>query len=570
MKRIVTGAKAGLDRLSFRLAIVFAIALLPLMIVSIVRSQSVLNEAAARSRAALVGETLRAVQHEIIVIEGAKAVAQTLSRSIPVVLGDLELCNQLLRDKIQDTVFSFAGYYDTEGNVPCSSTGEAFSFGLTDELIALNSNPRPDLVVNQTAPASGASVIHASYPVFDDFGELQGYAAVSVPHHRLEQSDQSTGDASMLTLSPTGTVLTAPGDLEEARRLLPSNLTPDSFSDQTLSFADVDRDGIERLYALVPVVEGELYALSTWTLDSELRGGFYLQAPALFPVLMWLASLAVAWFAATLFVTRHVVRLRTAMNLFAASRRTTMGSEFKSAPRELRDVADTFIGMTDTILRDEAKIEDSLRQKDILLREVHHRVKNNLQLIASIMSMQMRQSRSKEVRQLMQGLHDRVTSLATIHRNLYQTSGQADISMNEHLETIVHQVVKMAALRNTSIEVDTEFAEVRLNPDQAVPLSLFVTEAMTNALKYIGNAKGHAPSLRVAMELGDDAQAEVVIENSLPPRDAEPDDEKSSGLGTELMEAFAAQLSGDFSATQEGGVYRVSLSFPVDDLDPKG
>lgn len=178
----------------------------------------------------------------------------------------------------------------------------------------------------------------------------------------------------------------------------------------------------------------------------------------------------------------------------------------------------------------------------------------------------MRQTRSKEVKQIMQSLHDRVNSLATIHRNLYQTSGQADINMDEHLDAIVRQVVKMAAARDASIELKTDFDEIRLIPDQAVPLSLFVTEAMTNALKYIGAEKGKSTTLCVSLEVQEDDRAEVMVTNSIPPQVHKPDTEKSSGLGAELMEAFAMQLSGDFSATAEEDTFVVRLNFPIDEV----
>lgn len=242
---------------------------------------------------------------------------------------------------------------------------------------------------------------------------------------------------------------------------------------------------------------------------------------------------------------------------------------FDGAPTELKDVADTFGGMTDTIMREEARIEDALRQKDVLLREVHHRVKNNLQLIASIMSMQMRQSRSPEVQQLLQGLHDRVNSLATIHRSLYQTTGQADVRMNEQLDIIVRQVVRMASARNNAIKLETNFTELHLNPDQAVPLSLFVTEAMTNALKYIGAKDGADPILTVNLTLPGDEIAEVLIVNSTAPDAIPLGDDRSSGLGSELMEAFAEQLEGTFSATPDAGMFTVKLSFPIEPLSPK-
>ena len=569
MQHILVRLWSSIDRLGVRLALVLAVALLPLMIVSIVRSQSVVNEAVARSQAALVGETLRAVQQEVITIERAKAVAQTLSRSIPVLLENPELCNRLMRDKLKDTSFSFAGFYDPTGYVPCSSAPEPFSFGMTPNLADQIADPRPEVLVNEQAPVSGTSVIYASYPVFDVDGALLGFAAISVPHQRLRQIASEPSGATFLTLNASGSILTAPGSLDDAVLLLPQHQPGEDIILQPTSFRDTGRDGIERLYALVPVVDGELYALSTWPLDSEISQGFYLSNPALFPALMWLASLAVAWFAASVFVTRHVVKLKRAMRGFAETRRTTTRDQFESAPRELRDVARSFIGMTDTILHDEAKIEDALRQKDVLLREVHHRVKNNLQLIASIMSMQMRQSRSKEVKYLMQSLHDRVNSLATIHRNLYQTSGQADISMDEHLDAIVRQVVRMASSRDTTVDLKTDFASIRLNPDQAVPLSLFVTEAITNALKYMGNTDGKLPTLHVSLRSLEGDIAEVNISNSVAAESVEPDADTSSGLGSELMEAFAEQLSGTFTAGVDHNRFRVHLRFPVEPLTAK-
>lgn len=94
------------------------------------------------------------------------------------------------------------------------------------------------------------------------------------------------------------------------------------------------------------------------------------------------------------------------MRGFAQNRRTQMPKSFAYAPTELRDVGDAYVTLTDAVVRDEAKLEDALYQKNILLREVHHRVKNNLQLIASILAMQMRGTKSEEAKELMTGLQD--------------------------------------------------------------------------------------------------------------------------------------------------------------------
>ena len=111
--------------------------------------------------------------------------------------------------------------------------------------------------------------------------------------------------------------------------------------------------------------------------------------------------------------------------------------------------------MITSVLHDEAMLEDSVHQKDVLLLEVHHRVKNNLQLIASIMNLQIRKSINPEARVMLRNLHDRVMSLATVHRELYQTSGLVDVRADELLESIVSQVLRMGARTEQPIDTKT-------------------------------------------------------------------------------------------------------------------
>ena len=562
--------RSVVDRLGFRLAVVLAIGLLPLMIVSIVRSQSVINEALARSQAALVGETLQAVREETLLIENAKAVAQALSHTILPVIKDIESCNRVMKGTVKDTSFSFAGFVDKTGNMPCSSSDASLGFGVTSQIEDQVSNPGPTVLVVEDAQSSKNSVIQVSHPVFADDGMLLGFISVSLPHSTLGVKDDITSsDATFLTLRADGLVLTSSSTLEQAELLMPILKTGDSIDTLPLSFQQKGIDGVSRLYSVVPVVDDELYALGTWPESNELGGGFYLHVPALFPFLMWIASLGVAWFATSIFVTRDVLKLRRSMRDFADERVIPDANAFKGAPGELQEVASSFLQMSENILLDEAQIEDSLRQKDVLLREVHHRVKNNLQLISSIMSMQTHLSNSPEVERLIRNLQDRVNSLATVHHNLYQTSGQADVTMDELLGTIVRQVVRMGAKQDLPLDLKIEIAPLKMNPDQAVPLALLVTEALTNALKYIGAKESERASLTVRLSEPNAGFGELVVENSLPETQTARASETSSGLGSELMEAFASQLSGKMTVVKQGERFSLSVAFPIEELSAK-
>ena len=569
MKTLVSSAflkiRPVIDRLGFRLAVVLAIGLLPLMLVSVVRSQSVVSEALARSEAALVGETLQAVRAEAVLIENAKAIAASLSHTMPDLMRDIARCDRDLAKMVEDTPYSFVGFFDVTGRVECSSLGVQFTFPMTDTLARQVADASASVTVNQEAPAANSSVIFATQPVLDADGTLIGFTRVSLPHRELRKlEDDATSAATFLTVMPDGTVLTSSSGIDGADDFLPMLRPGETISDLPLSFQRRSLRGDSRVYSAVPVVDGELYAVSSWPRESEL-GEFYLDNPALFPALMWLASLGVAWFATSVFVTRDVVKLRRSMTDFAERRAITDPNAFSGAPGELRDVANSFMGMAEVIVRDEAEIEDALRQKDVLLREVHHRVKNNLQLITSIMAMQMQHSSTPEVESLMRNLHGRVNSIATVHHNLYQTSGQVDVTMDELLGIIVKQIVKVGVGGNHQIKVTTDLDKLTLNPDQAVPLALFATEALTNAMKYMG-PDGSQHFVEVILKVQPDNRAVLKVENSFSDAVDPVLKDQSTGLGSELMEAFAMQLGGTMASEGNAGLFTVSVDFPMEDL----
>jgi two-component system, sensor histidine kinase PdtaS len=130
---------------------------------------------------------------------------------------------------------------------------------------------------------------------------------------------------------------------------------------------------------------------------------------------------------------------------FAQGHRAPTDLDMSLAPGEIRDATEAFVRLTETIRRDDADLEYALHQKEGLLREVHHRVKNNLQLIASIISMQMRETGSGKARRLMRAVQDRVISLATVHKDLYLTSDMIGLRADDLLPEIVQQVITHAA-----------------------------------------------------------------------------------------------------------------------------
>lgn len=567
------GRRRFQDRLGYRVAFLLAVVLLPLTLISMFKSTAVIDESRARSEAALMGETMRAASGELRLIQRAQGAATVLSNAIVPLVAKNDDCSALLRRLLQEEAqYSLIAYVPKTGISTCNSEGKTFSFA-DDPLFRKSSRSlRTSFAVKPVGLVSGASVPIITHPVFDDAGIYMGLVSLSLPHSGLRVAEDSGSDdhrpLTMITYDATGTVLTATRQLDDLGMAIPKNRALAALvGDKALSFSARAMTDVPRVFSVVPLVPDELYALGSWPpTGSGATTGLLGSAPILFPALMWIASLVVAWLAVEQLVIRHIRKLRRSLRSFAGGNRLVGDIDVRNAPLEIRDMAEAYVQMTDTILRDEADMEDVVHQKEVLLREVHHRVKNNLQLIASIMNMQMRRTHSAEARSIMRGLQDRVMSLATIHRELYQTAGLSDIHADELLTIIVRQITNMAERPDRRFTIRSEFADICMTPDQAVPLALLVAEAVTNALKYAHGGGQAQAQLWVTLERVGDTRAALVIGNSVnaaPVSGPLPEAEQSTGLGTQLISAFAMQLGGGVERHDADGIYELRVEFEL-------
>ncbi|TGD66147.1 sensor histidine kinase [Tabrizicola sp. WMC-M-20] len=567
--------------LGFRLMAVMGVALLPLAMLSYVQGLKTAQLAEARVTNVIRGETLMAANPLIAEIVKAQTKTATLAVVLRAVLrggvaANLEACREVMDNVVEADIglITFAGYVDVNGQMLCGARNEQRDLSGTDAMAQLLTDPGPKIAVNPHGPVSKTSVLIASHPVRDRSGALMGFAFVSLPHEALDRrvlvnARDEAQPLSLMTFDGKGVLLTSSIGMDAARHNLPVKRPLESFVDGTgTSFVARTATGERRAFAIVPLQAGTLYLLGSWPanrLDNTVFEGAF---PAfLFPMMMWAASLLVALLASESQVLRHVRQLRDRITAFAAGERQLPRLDMAGAALELRSVGRAYERMTEAVVRNEADLENTIHQKEVLLREVHHRVKNNLQLIASILNMQLRGARTAEAKEAMRTVQDRVISLATVHRELYQTSGLTDVRADELLPRVATDLLRIGSAPGRRFALDAQVDDIRLTPDQAVPLALFLTEGMANVIKHSPTAAVGKARVELTLRRLENSTARFTLKNSLMPSGGDgkdsPDADGKDGFGSQLLTAFSQQLSGKITRGRSGDAYVLSMDFPM-------
>ncbi len=538
------------DGLAPRIMGLLSVALLPLGLVALAQTRSFQSEAQERAGLSLLAVTAQAgsgLEREVVRALGA---AEALSAAEDL-LGDPGSCAATLDRFVEARAFyHHATFVPADGGAPCASSGAGASVP----------HPAPEGERGvHVRPVDGRGLL-VSVPVAAAGGAARGTLTLTVPAEAVATPPLAAASPplALVTFNDAGEVLTTggAGPAEEARALLPEGraLAAEARGEPRL-FEAADAAGERRVYTVAPLVPGVAYGLGVWAPAQAGRASGVLGWPFLFPLLMWLASLLVAFWAIHRLVVSRVAALGATMRRFGQDRRLPEGPPPADAAWELREIERAFRDMAQAILQDEARMEDAYRERGVLLREIHHRVKNNLQLISSIISMQVRRLPEPEARAALKRLQDRVLTLAAIYRTLYTSADMAAVDVAPVLRAVASQELQSRAdAFRTELRID----DLVLEPDQAVPLAFLAAEAISNAAAH-ARAEGRQPRVEVALtRQGDSARLEVANSAEGPPR-ARP----GQGLGRHLIQAFGAQLGAPVEAREEDGTYRLSVAFPV-------
>lgn len=205
--------------------------------------------------------------------------------------------------------------------------------------------------------------------------------------------------------------------------------------------------------------------------------------------------------------------------------------------------------------RSEDLIMDSLRDKEVLLREIHHRVKNNLQVISGMLDLQSSLLTDPAARASLKGGRNRVMSMALIHQKLYQSEDIAQVNMESYVESLVADLFTAFGVDKDEIKLKIDVQAVRLNLDMAIPLGLLLSELVTNAVKYAfnGDNQGRLPEVSITFRKRPDGNYLLTVSDNGIGLPENFDLETASSLGLKLVHTLVEQLDGDIILDQSSG-----------------
>jgi two-component sensor histidine kinase len=476
--------------------------------------------------------------------------------------------------------YSGAAVVDLTGNLSCASSPlkEKVTVGDRSWFKSVKSGDGfviSDLIVSRWLGTWG---IVTAVPLVDDQGVIQGAVALFIGldwltrRYHYSQAD----DTAFALLDSSGEIITAEAERSPARSPLPGrevvseHLRQHLQGGQTQTFRARGHDDVWRLYAISPLLGGRIFVILGTPVMTAI-GPLALQVAwgVLTPLLMWALAIAVVWFGIEHLVVRWITYLERITSAYAAGRHNVRPERVAAAPAEIRSLGETFSRMADLLSARENELRDSLAQKEILVREIHHRVKNNLQLVMSLLNLHARRIRDPRAEVAFAEARSRINALATLHRRLYESESLQEIDLKWFLEDLCAELRRGGLSRGRSVELVVESPSEVIGPDVAVPLGLLVTEAITNAYKHAFNERDGG---RISVQVTRESPAMLVlrIRDDGAGFDIAASSQDHSGLGRSLIEAFVRQLRGELEVrSEEGTIVEVRFPAPLKEGEPK-
>jgi two-component sensor histidine kinase len=557
-----------------RLVAVVTAALLPVLALSAWHAAAEQRRTEAHRVAAVVAAADLAVARHRQFIESSRRLLMAMcaddavrsSAGADAAPGDIGQCEAYLGNVLLmfGDEYSQALVTDAKGVARCSSMPAAVGLEFADrEVFRLVRDTRKFVIGAQVASRlAPRAVIPAALPLLQD-GEFRGMCALDISLRTfadLVTSAMTSDKIAVALVDRAGASIG--GNPEAARTLPPATRLAAAIVGGQMAFRDYGEDGQLYQFRLRPLADTTIFVVAAAPAAEGLPslladwGGFTLVTLALG------AALLAVWLGADRWCVRPLRHIRE----FAD--RVARGDDLKLEPRrpwgpELASVGEGVKAMAAAIASREAELRAGLEQRDHMLREIHHRVKNNLQMISSLLNLQAGEIRSPRIRRFFGDAQNRVLTLSILHRHLYERSSWALVDFQQFISDLVRQIsVGRRGPDRPQPRYHIRAPIMAVGPDFAIPIGLIVTEAVSSALNRSFDSSS-APEIRI--EAADKSgMVELIIEDNGVGSGGLLRTDVRAGFGITLIRGLAMQLGGEAQiTTRESGGMRVAVTFPM-------
>lgn len=426
-----------------------------------------------------------------------------------------------------------------DGVLLCSVPAAQNNMRLPDSDVRRRARARDAFTMGYTEHGvlSGVPVLGALEPVRNGDRRI-GFVGASIPTtelaallERSRVSNSALRNARAAIVDGRGRVIAESTPGEGAPPLPAADLIVRRFGGEPAFLEVPGGDAV-----VVPLYAPDLYAVMSWAPDQPLwsRIGAVVFSVAA-PLLIWLLAIGAGWFAVEVFVARPLSSLEAAARGFARGEDVSDPPALLSAPAEIRSLRRTLAAMAKTLRGREQRLVEALAEERALLREVHHRVKNNLQMVASLLNIQARAARDESEAWGLARAHDRVQLLAVAHQRIYSSGELRLVRIDDLAAEVARQLLQSRGAAAKEINLAMDLSSARAGVDRAVPLSFLIGEGISFALDALSDSGPVTLSLMLHQD--EDGTTRFAIDADIDATRA-----RTVGSGARLIDAFARQL----------------------------
>lgn len=454
---------------------------------------------------------------------------------------------------------------DANGVIACTARPILMNPDISDRswLLSLSKSEEISFAGPTREVRNGRPVLILGLGIKSPDGVSLGHLVVGIDLEKLEgelQKRRGHRQAQLTLVNPRGTAINGilpPSSLEAKQQI---RLDTDKLS-SGVAYQVSDAQGKPRTYVSAKLVPDKLFLTLSMPDDILYSSTFsHVGTDIALPLIALIFASAGLWYAIQLWAIRPIESLRALARQYAVGRFDAVPPDLRHGPIEMKELRDDLVGMAERAGNRDDRMKRVARQKDDLLKELHHRVKNNLQIVISLIGLQTRQIHDPDQKAPLERVHARIMAMALVERLIVETDDNPSLDVCLLLEEICSLVRRLYQAQSLRIKLNFECDHVQLATEKATALALFAFEAITNAFRHGFPHKGEG-IISVRFEIDAKGLATLTVQDT---GSGWNELNKETGTGHRLLKAFARQLGGQFSlisSPSEGS--HINLSFII-------